>query len=275
MAKQAPQAHPVGSGSLLDCGAWPMMNKLLVGVNREHELPGGGYFFIDDEVPEVRRGKLFDPERHSFNPLEGMTYRRACYLVDALMALFPGGGSTLTKEGVPNVLLEAFLSKGARLDGLLEERSADPSYVSAKRMLERVMRSPVLRRVLCGEGERFSFSKDAKILARINRAELGEFDALALGLFLIGQTKGQVIVPEFGFYGRDLHVSLIREERLIAGVNFLSELRRQELLKDAVLLIKDKVGEGCLFEDAETLARYAGYMPGTVGFSTFVEKVVG
>jgi hypothetical protein len=38
------------------------------------------------------------------------------------------------------------------------------------------------------------------ILARLNRAELGNFDA---------DLKGQVVVPDFGFYGREGHVSLM------------------------------------------------------------------
>jgi hypothetical protein len=29
--------------------------------------------------------------------------------------------------------------------------------------------------------------------------------------------KGQLVIPDFGFYGRDIHSRLIREERLIAG----------------------------------------------------------
>ena len=32
------------------------------------------------------------------------------------------------------------------------------------------------------------------------------------------------MIPSFGFYGRDAHVNLIEEDRLIAGVNTLGEL---------------------------------------------------
>jgi hypothetical protein len=66
--------------------------------------------------------------------------------------------------------------------------------------------------------------------------------------------KGQIIVPDFGFYGREAHAGLIGEGRLIAGVNSLSELSPR--LRQAVLLIPDKEGSGATFEDAETLARY-------------------
>jgi len=40
-----------------------------------------------------------------------------------------------------------------------------------------------------------------------------------LGLFLMAQFWGQVIVQDFGFYGREAHAWLMRENRLIAGVN--------------------------------------------------------
>jgi hypothetical protein len=49
------------------------------------------------------------------------------------------------------------------------------------------------------------------ILVKLNRADLGEFDALVLGLFLMAHFKGQVVVPDFGFYGREGQVSLMRE----------------------------------------------------------------
>jgi hypothetical protein len=97
------------------------------------------------------------------------------------------------------------------------------------------------------------------ILAKVGRAALGDFDALVLGLFLMARFQGQIVVPDFGFYGREAHVSLIREKRLIAGVNTLEELPPK--LRQAVLLIKDKQGSGATAEDAETLATYAGLRP--------------
>src|ERR1700735_26576 len=74
----------------------------------------------------------------------------------------------------------------------------------------------VLRRVLCNPMN-FSFNSNSVIQARIDRAELGDFDALVLGLLLVSHAKGQVVVGDFGFYGRDIHSRLIREEQLIAG----------------------------------------------------------
>jgi hypothetical protein len=113
--------------------------------------------------------------------------------------------------------------------------------------------------VLCNPTN-FSFNPNSKILARINRAELGDFDALVLGLLLMAHFKSQIVVPDFGFYGRELHQACIREERLIAGVNFLGELPVK--LRQGVLLIEDKVPSGAILEDAEMIAQHAGHVPG-------------
>lgn len=121
-------------------------------------------------------------------------------------------------------------------------------------------RLSVLQRVLCNPTN-FSFNPRSAIFARLNRVELGDFDALVLGVLLMSHFKGQIVVPDCGFYGRDIHVSLIREERLIAGVNFLDEL--PEKLRQSCLLIKDKKLTGALVEDAETIARFAGLVRGS------------
>jgi hypothetical protein len=134
-------------------------------------------------------------------------------------------------------------------------------------MVGDLLASPVLRRVFCETEPVFSFKPGSRIQARINRAELGEFDALVLGL--IGHYKGQVVVPDFGFYGRDSHASLIREGRLIAGVNFIGEL--SDKLRRSVLLIKEKQASEATAEDAEELASYAGLLRGTNRFNSFVE----
>jgi hypothetical protein len=54
-------------------------------------------------------------------------------------------------------------------------------------------------------------------------------------------------------------VSLIRENRLVAGVNFLGELAPK--LRNNVLLIEDRLGCGALFDDAVVLAQLAGLRP--------------
>lgn len=74
--------------------------------------------------------------------------------------------------------------------------------------------------VFC-EAPTFTFNGNCLNQAHISRADLGDFDALVLGLFLLAHFKGQLVAEGFGFYGREAHVSFVRENRLIAGVNFL------------------------------------------------------
>ena len=251
-----------------------MSNKLYVGREKTVELPKGGCLLIDDEVRDVkewRRPRVFDPLEHCFNPLKDIDYRKACDLVAVFEAVFPAGQGTLTKEGVPDVLLEALLADPTRLDTLLEDKSADPSYVSAQRMIRRLMRSPVLRRVLCNPTN-FTFKPNSVNMARIDRAELGDFDALVLGLLLMAQFKGQVVVPDFGFYGREAHIALIRQDRLIAGVTSLNEMPPK--LGQMALLIRDRVASGTTGDDAETLALYAGMPRGTNKFNEYVQHAV-
>jgi hypothetical protein len=69
---------------------------------------------------------------------------------------------------------------------------------------------------------------------------------------------------------------LIREGRLIAGVNFLGEL--SDKLRRSVLLIKDKQAAGTTYEDAEVLAKFAGLRPDFFrednDYSRFVQRAM-
>ena len=62
------------------------------------------------------------------------------------------------------------------------------------------------------------------------------------------------MIPSLGFYGRDAHVNLIEEGRLIAGLNTLAEV--PELLRQNLLLVPEKVASGVIVDDAEELAKY-------------------
>lgn len=239
------------------------MNKLLIGnadkTEKLLQTSQSGFLLIDDgEIAEefmlaYPRARVFDPYQHNFNPLKGMTYRHACDFIEAVLGAFPAGQATLTKEGVPDIFFEALLANPRRLDNLLTQQSKDPSYISAQRMIKRILRSPILNRVFC-ERPNFTFPTGTKwsasVIAKINRAELGDFDAFVLASLLIGQFKGQVIVPDFGFYGRD--TSLIRENRLTAGLNSLSEV--SPALGQALLTIKDITVYRTTPQDAEMLA---------------------
>lgn len=237
------------------------MNKLFVGLTTQVEPQRG--LFIHDHVPTIPRARIFDPTKHSFNPLKDIDYRKARALADVLYTAYPQGDNTLTVRNGKRALLKALLSAN-RLD-----RVEGDEEVTG--MMGDLLQSPVLKRVLC-DPTNFSFSPNSFILARLNRAELGDFDALILGLFLIGHFKGQLIVPDGGFYLRDTHLSLIRETRLIAGVNFLSELTPK--LRNSVLLIEDKVASGTTFQDAETLADYARIPRGTNAYNSFIDQAM-
>jgi len=245
------------------------MNKLYIGFNKEIELPANerrkksGYLFLSDDIPTIADAIIFDPRKHSFNPLEDIDYRKAREIADVLYTVYPQGENTLTVRNGKRALLKALL-EAKRLDAVEGDEEVQG-------MVGDLLASPVLRRVLCSD-KHFSFNPRSVILARINRAELGEFDALVLGLLLIAQFKGQIILSDLGFYGRDAHASLIRQERLIAGVNFLDEL--PEKLRQAVLLIPDKVPQRALHDDAVELAKLRGLVPQTNEFNDFVREAM-
>ena len=67
-----------------------MMNKLYIGLSKTIELPKGGLLLIEDELRDVQEWwwpGIFDPLKHSFDPLKGIDYRKAVALVDAVMAV--------------------------------------------------------------------------------------------------------------------------------------------------------------------------------------------
>lgn len=249
-----------------------MLNKLYVGFSKHIELPKGGCLLITDEVPEVKRTRVFDPLKHSFNPLKDIDYKKAREIADILYTVSPQGENTLTVRNGKRALLKLLLERPERLDRLPRDfKKTETGPLEAIETVDDVLLSPVLRRVLCNSTN-FSFNPRSTIIARVNRAELGDFDALVLGLFLMAHFRGPIVVPDGGFYLREAHVRLIRERRLIVGVNTLSELPSN--LRQAALLIPEKVGSGTTFEDAEVLARYARHVPGTDGFTTFVQQAM-
>jgi hypothetical protein len=242
------------------------MNKLWVGFSKSVEPPKGGYLLIADEVPNIPRSRVFDPMKHSFNPLKDIDYRRARELAELFYTLSPQGDGTLTVRNGKRALLKALL-KADRLDRVKAAKGDE----EVKALVDDILVSPVLRRVLCNPTN-FSFNPNSVIVAKLDRKELGDFDALVLGLLLMSHAKGQIVVPDFGFYGRDIHSRLIREERLVAGVNTLNELPPK--LRQMALLIKDKQASGATVEDAEELARYERLAPKTNAFIDYVARAI-
>src|ERR1700709_1941720 len=84
------------------------MNKLFVGLTKTVQPPKRG-LFIHDEVPDISRARIFDPAKHSFNPLKGIDYRKARALADVLYTAYPQGESTLTVRNGKRALLKALL----------------------------------------------------------------------------------------------------------------------------------------------------------------------
>lgn len=236
------------------------MNHLLVGTTdktkRLLDIAKPRFLLIDDGpiadafLTQFPKAKLFDPTDHSFNPLKGLTPRRARDIATVLYTAAPGGANTLTVRNGRRALARILRDNPTRFDRLPFDRSDEEQ--EAKGMVDDLLFSPEMTKVLCGPAH-FKFG-EASVVARIDRAELGDEDALLLALLLIGQTKGQVIVPDFGFYGRPLHSTLIRQHRLIAGVNFLSELEPK--LRQAALSMQYKTAYRTTTEDAERLLPY-------------------
>ncbi|MEK7992878.1 MAG: hypothetical protein AAB403_03640 [Planctomycetota bacterium] len=258
------------------------MNELTVGADKTPFLScklSGNVLFIDDgslidqlTIPARKKPKYFDIARHHINPLDGMDYKRAREFVSVMDAVYPEGESTLTKKNSNFILLNALLGNVSYLDDLLEPDKKDPARQDAYQKIETLLLSPVLRSVLCKPIDAFSLR--GIVIARLDRAVLGDFDAFVLGSLLISMFKGQVVVPDFGFYGREHHVALIRQERLIAGVTTLSEV--PEKLRQALLTIPKKTGSRTTYDDAEVLAKYlCVHARGANGYDEFIKDAMG
>jgi hypothetical protein len=238
------------------------MLQLNVGFSNQVTVPKkGACLFIGDEVPELprwRRAKVFEPGEHSINLLEKMSYKRACGIVDMFDAAFTRGDGTLTKDTGLEFIASSLERHPKTLEELVPEpdKKSSTGHVWAYGKVQKILRSPVLRSVFC-KPTNFPFKKSTLVLARLNRAEFGDFECQMIGLALIAGYPGQIVVEDGDSYLRDGHVYLIREDRLKVGFRKLSTLKRRAPdLHDELLCIPDKGGSGATFEDAETLARY-------------------
>lgn len=228
------------------------MNKILLGTADKTEqllqYATGEFLLIADEFKPFRANKLFDPRKHRFNPCP-MTVRDAREFALALYGEQPLMTYRNGKRALARMLPQAqWLDQLPKVD--------HPGYEDAKDTVADLLLSPVLKRIFTGKP---NFTFDGSIVARLNRAELGEQDAYLLGQLLIRQFKGQIIVLDAGFYLSDSHVSLLRENRLMCSVNYLDELPPK--LRANVLFIKDKELSGVLYEDAVELAKMEGLRP--------------
>lgn len=263
--------HKKANGSI----APSRMNSLIIGTADKTEQllehARAGFLLITDGelvqpfLSKFPRAKIFDPSEHSFNPLRGLDYKRARDFAATVYSASPEGKDTLTVRNGKRELTKALLANPTQLDRLKS------SNEEVNATIDDLLLSPVLKRVLCHPT---NFSFKGSVIAVLNRAELGDFDAFILASLLLGQkSKGQIVLEDFGFYGRPLHVSLIRQDRLVAGVNYLAEL--ELTLQRAVMGIKDKTPCNAVAEDAERLAMYAGLVPNTTGHTEFTQRAMG
>src|SRR5476651_2067660 len=177
--------------ALSDANRSPM-NKLNIGFLKTIDLPKGGYLLIDDEVRDIPRSRVFDPLKHCFNPLKDIDYKRARELAELFYTISPQGDNTLTLRNGKRTLLKALL-KADRLDGVKAAKGDE----EVKALIDDILISPVLRRVLCNPTN-FSFNPKSAIVARISRKELGDFDSLVIGMMLMSIYGGQIILPDGG-----------------------------------------------------------------------------
>ena len=231
------------------------------------------FLLIDDgpvidalTLPVRRKVTQLDLSVHSFNPLARMDYLKARQFVAMLNSVFPEGESTLTRKNSNFILLKALVETNARTLDTLLSPSKDPAGQDAYQKIETLLLSPVLRRFLTSPTKRLSLT--GILIARLDRAALGDFDCFVIGNLLIASYPGQAVIPDFPFYAIQSHSQLIRQDRMIAGANFLDELPvklRQQLLLGA------KIGCRTTADDAEVLAGYGRFRKGTEGYSALVE----
>jgi hypothetical protein len=254
----------------------PAMNELHVGrgVVVEDLLPAkGGYLLISDFLPEVFSAQEFDPNVHGFNLIKDKTYRTKSDVVDLIDGIFTRGENTLTKDMGLEFIWEHLDDCTSLIDLIpLPQKDATNGHLWAHSRINRILRSPLLRRVLCSE-KPFKFKKGVKIHARVSPRAITSFDALVLARALI-MTYDGVVVTDMERYGHESHVSLILEDRLVAWVRVLRNV--PERLRRSLLSIENKFGHKTIREDAEILAEYDCIFGKTQdGYDTFIKQMMG
>jgi hypothetical protein len=228
------------------------MNYLQIGLTaKRFEYPHGSLVIADE--PVLPQGaKLFDPQKHGLNPLP-MQYREAR---EFAAAMFPDKDLMTYRNG--KRALTRLVMDADRLDRLRYSRSDDDK--EARGVVDDILLSPLLSKMLRKPLPRW-FRSGGSIVARLNRKEIGDDDAKIIANILIVQFKGQVVIEDFGFYAREHHAALIRENRLMAGVYTLSELGEPKDKFRQSCMLMEKIGRQCTYEDAEVLAKYKGLRP--------------
>lgn len=232
-------------------------------------LPEACLIIDDGELTDTVsiRAKRFDVSKHSLNPLKDMDEHKAMSFIAVLDGAFPEGENTLTRRYSNHVMLKRLLDKPGKLADLIVP-TKDPYERDANEKIERLLLSDTLRPVL---NSSLSFTFGRRTIARLNRAEIGDFNCFVLGNFLMAQYAGPIVVADFGFYATAAHKRLIRQDRLFAGLRSIEDVPK---LRNDLLMIPTKIARKCTPDDAAILAVFAGHLPGTEGASTFIQKSI-
>jgi hypothetical protein len=235
------------------------MNELQIGKFPNFDFSkfqnSGFLFLADRDLPHIPRARVYDPRVSSFNPLKNIDATRARELAVVLYSAYPQGESTLTVRNGAIDLAPALLEAG-RFDKLQSDSE------EVMRLKDDILFSPTIRHALCEPMRPFSFDTNSVVIADLRRSVLGDYDARIIGLLLMSFYQGQLIVPNLGFFGRDIHTRLIAEERLIAGVRKLNDLKRKAPeLREEVLTIECRIPRGAIYPDAKELALLEGLRP--------------
>jgi hypothetical protein len=185
------------------------MNLLQIGLTaKDFSYPLGSLVITDEPISDPA-AKYFDLGKHGLNTLP-LPYREARELA---AALFPDKDLMTYRNG--RRALTRLVTKAGSLAAIKYGRNDDDE--EAKGVVDDVLLSPLLHKMLSKPIPRWLLS-GSTIVACLDRKEIGDDDAKVITNILISKFNGQIVVPDFGFYGRDHHAALIREERLIAGV---------------------------------------------------------
>lgn len=251
------------------------------------------FLLVDDgtvidclDLPKRRQIKRLDFTKDSFNPFV-RDYLRARQIVEILGHAWDGGSSTLTKETGLTFILEQLLTKPRPLAKLIPtpDKNSTTGHIWAHDKIKEILLSPVLYHVF---NKQPSFDLEGTIIARLDRS-LARFDRFLLGNLLMAEYKGQIVVPTFGSYACPFHIDML--DRMTVGLNSLDEPRITPEMRHGLLMMQPTklfrfrrlevyTHHACKssYEDAVTLARYAGLRPDFLrednAYNAFIEACI-
>jgi hypothetical protein len=158
------------------------MDTLVLGLGDKHELLNTKKRFVlidsgklcDAALKKFPRAKVFDYTKHSFNPLHGMvhTHEGVAKAREFADIIFPDKDLMTYRNG-RRALTHTVLA-ASRLDRIKSGKS--DAEQEAQGVIDDLLLSPLMRRLLCGGGEAFSLrgkTQPPSIIARISPGSYG------------------------------------------------------------------------------------------------------